>query len=334
MAILNRIFRSPQKPATAAGDAVARKQAGAEPSSARAFIEAKQPSQRTYFFVGGHPRSGTNWISNLCNLHPDICCHGEFHFEIMYEALSRFTGKPWYLASEPRVKSVASAAVDELVRKSLDAMADARKPGARVVGDHTPKPLQTMLEDAAYIVATRDGRDVIVSWTFHLLRTGMVDIVHEACRDTFQREVSAGMQDPEKLTTAAKHLLRDQEWVTRLGSGWSLEIQNDWPQLAAIKASGSRSRAMVVRYEDLIRDVETTRAGIYEFLGAAPGKAAPVSRETKTLPGFEREDPKSFYRKGEAGDWKNYFDERSAQWFKACAAQQLIEAGYEKDDRW
>lgn len=331
MHLLTRIIRKAQQLGSPE-PAVIRN--GVQGSSAQALVEVKAKPVRTYFFVSGHPRSGTNWISNLCNLHPDICCHGEFHFEVMYEALERFTGKPWYVASEAHVKPVAEQAMASLVHRTLSAMADARKPAARIIGDHTPKPFGVMLPDAAYIIALRDGRDVVVSWTFHLLRTGMSDIVHEQARDTFVREHAAIGGDPERLKTAARNLLRDQEWITRLASGWSLEVQNDLPKYAELKTSHERARAMIVRYEDLLRDVEGGRTRIYEFLGASPERAAPVSRETRTLPGFEREDPKSFYRKGEAGDWKNYFDEQTAGWFKASAAQQLIDTGYEKDDRW
>lgn len=299
-----------------------------------ARVELKPGAAKTYFFISGHPRSGTNWLSNLCNLHPDICCHGEFHFEVMYDALEKFTAKRWYVASEAHVKSVAEHAIEQLVHRTLDAMAENRKPGARIIGDHTPKPFQVLVSDGAYIVAMRDGRDVIVSWTFHLLRTGMAEIVHEQTRQTFLRELSAGMDDSARLKVAAQNLLRDQEWVTRLASGWALEVQNDLPRVQALKSEGGKARVLVVRYEDLLQDVEGGRARIYEFLGAAPDKAEPLSAESKTTPGFGREDPKSFYRKGEAGDWKNYLDDRGAGWFKACAAKELIDAGYETGDSW
>jgi hypothetical protein len=335
MDLIGRIIRKAQRLGSnePTGEAPARNGVHAAGVQAGA-VEIKPGTRRTFFFVSGHPRSGTNWISNLCNLHPDICCHGEFHFEVMYEALERFTNKPWYLGSLPHIKPVAEHALEQFVHRTLNAMADKRKPGARIVGDHTPKPFKLQLADGAYIVALRDGRDVVVSWTFHLLRTGMTDIVHDEARETFAREMSAGMDDPEKLKTAAQNLLRDQEWVTRLSAGWSLQIQNDLPAVQAISASGGAARVMIAKYEAMLSDVEGERARLYEFLGAAPDKALPISRETRTAPGFGREDPTHFFRKGESGDWKNYFDERTAGWFKACAGQQLIDAGYEKDERW
>lgn len=288
--------------------------------------------QRTFFFINGHPRSGTNWLSSLCNLHPDVCCHGEFHYQVLYDALRRFTGKAWYVGSEAHVKPVAEDAMAQFVRRTFNASADQRKPGARVMGDHTPKPLMPLLPGAAYIVSIRDGRDVVVSWTFHLLRTGMPEIVHDETRAVFERELAKVSGDAGKLKDAAMNLMRDQEWVTRVAAGWALQVQNDLPTAELLRQQGSR--VLVVRYEDMLANVEHGRGRLYEFLGVDPAKAGPLSRETHTTPGFGREDPSSFYRKGEAGDWKNYFDRHSAAWFKNVASRELIETGYETTDTW
>ncbi len=61
---------------------------------------------------------------------------------------------------------------------------------------------------------------------------------------------------------------------------------------------------------------------------ASPERAAPVSRETKTLPGFEREDPQSFYRKGEVGDWRNHFSPDAERWFLDEAHGAMAMLGY------
>jgi lipopolysaccharide transport system ATP-binding protein len=46
------------------------------------------------------------------------------------------------------------------------------------------------------------------------------------------------------------------------------------------------------------------------------------------------EDPVSHYRKGIAGDWRNYFTPRVADAFKKRFGDILIAAGYEKDLNW
>ena len=47
-----------------------------------------------------------------------------------------------------------------------------------------------------------------------------------------------------------------------------------------------------------------------------------------------QEDTSSFYRKGVAGDWNNYFTERDKQIYKEEAGELLIRLGYERDLDW
>lgn len=47
-----------------------------------------------------------------------------------------------------------------------------------------------------------------------------------------------------------------------------------------------------------------------------------------------REDPKSHYRKGTAGDWRNHFSPRHIACFKAQYGELLVKLGYEKDQEW
>ena len=47
-----------------------------------------------------------------------------------------------------------------------------------------------------------------------------------------------------------------------------------------------------------------------------------------------QEDPSSFYRKGVAGDWRNYFSEEDRRVFKEEAGELLIRLGYEEDLDW
>ncbi len=43
---------------------------------------------------------------------------------------------------------------------------------------------------------------------------------------------------------------------------------------------------------------------------------------------------RSFYRKGVAGDWKNYFSSQDREKFKRIASDILVRLGYEKDYSW
>ena len=78
---------------------------------------------------------------------------------------------------------------------------------------------------------------------------------------------------------------------------------------------------------------------------AAPniGRAHPAAAQAVSSASFEKlskgrergqEDVTSFYRKGIAGDWKNYFTERDKEIYKEEAGELLIRLGYERDLDW
>ena len=56
-----------------------------------------------------------------------------------------------------------------------------------------------------------------------------------------------------------------------------------------------------------------------------------LRKEYEHEPRFEG---KKFFRKGEIGDWKNYFTRRDGQMFHELAGNQLLAAGYATDARW
>ena len=47
-----------------------------------------------------------------------------------------------------------------------------------------------------------------------------------------------------------------------------------------------------------------------------------------------REDPRSHYRKGTAGDWRNHFTERHVSYFKEHFGDLLVTLGYESGREW
>ena len=87
-----------------------------------------------------------------------------------------------------------------------------------------------------------------------------------------------------------------------------------------------------LKYEDLHRDTEGERAKLFKFLDVDPERAASIKGVLE--PGFKRERPSEFLRKGIVGDWKNYFSPQTKAWFKEEAGEQLIKYGYEKTPDW
>src|SRR5207244_3144856 len=155
--------------------------------------------EHEFFFVRGHPRSGTNWVGALLNLHPQVNCFGEFHFEDIRNAIDTLQSQPWQITAREPLKRVQDAWFEELVRRSIMTLKP-RKPLAHWIGDRTPRGLRVFIEHAPHFLIIRDGRDVLVSWTFHVLRMRphVLDVVVPAdLRLGFNRLYEHFQSDPE-----------------------------------------------------------------------------------------------------------------------------------------
>lgn len=311
---------------------------GLGPRRAVAVASPEGARAHDIFFVRGHPRSGTNWVGALLNLHPQINCFGEFHFEDIRTAIDTLQSQVWQITSREPVRSALDAGFEDLVRRCVLSL-ESRKPEARWIGDRTPRGLRVFLQGSPYILVVRDGRDVLVSWTYHVLRQKphVVDAVVPAdLRAGFEPLYQRFQADPRCFQTHPEDLLSNEGWVRLVASRWSNWVTSDAASVSRIRANepGSIGRVLVVRYESLHADAERGRREMYEFLGLDPAEAAPLSREGRTAAGFEAEDPGSFYRHGQVGDWKRHRTDRFARWFKESAGEALVALDYEKDGAW
>ena len=122
-----------------------------------------------------------------------------------------------------------------------------------------------------------------------------------------------------------------------------LHTLEDWlPVNAEIQRSWVESGEQLIRYEDLLVD---DKAILEEILldkcelGVSRRKLGrAIDKESfEQLSGGRargEEDTSAHYRKGIAGDWRNYFTERIKDEFKRRYGDLLISTGYERDDAW
>lgn len=305
--------------------------------------ETPAAAPRRFVFISGHPRSGTNWVSSLLNRHPEVFSDGEFHFLILRWAMDGFTSLPWYMGAGEPYRSVAERGLQQTIRDCMIERARQRGRGeARVIADHTPRLFRLMISppEARYIVVQRDGRDVLVSYTFHLLNTKAPEVVHESVRAFFAQQIQAIDRTNESdrkaaQRAAAQALLNHEPWVRYYANFWSDHVLHDKRIYLDVAAQGHSDSVRFVSYEKLRASTEEHRRSLYQHIGVDPSLALPLSADSNTAPGFGgREDVTSFYRKGEPGDWRNYFTADTARWFNTTAGMALLELGYEPDSRW
>lgn len=295
----------------------------------RALVQTGLGDEREmqYFFIAGFGKSGTNWVSSLLNLHPKIRCSGEFNLNCFREAMDRFAGEGGgRLGGLEPYCSIAEDACNTLIERVLTALLD-ENPDATHLGDRTPRPLAELLPGAPTIWLMRDPRDVIVSFTYHYLRLKPgYNISHwgDGIRDFFMLYAERfHTSPPESSFEAAKTLLAQKRWVGFVAQQWAQRTEQDLSS-----KENWESPLLEVRYEDLHTDAEAGLARMLNFLGLDPNQAAAVSRENNTAPGFDDENPDSFYRKGAVGDWQNYDTPAFREGFEEYAGITAEKVGY------
>ncbi len=282
-----------------------------------------KPNPPTPFFLCGFGKSGTNWVANLLNLHPAILCDGEWHFQHFLHAWEEFAKYPWQLGSRQPARHIAREHVERLIRECLSTMAD-RKPGVRLVGDRSPRPLQELIRGAKTIYVYRDGRDVLVSYTFHHLRAGKAHHFPEHLRESFTRHKHAFQQDPDAMSPDNPGLLADEAWVRETARFWAWRVLDDIKH-----GAGTETDTLLnIRYEDLHQDLTSQCTRMYALLGVDPHKATPPTLKTGTATGFSQENRKSLYRKGAVGDWQRFASPEFVQWSNEEACEALEQLGY------
>lgn len=177
------------------------------------------------------------------------------------------------------------------------------------------------------IAVLRDGRDVMVSYYFHLI----------VPRPTTSTRYSAAIRDHLGITEpldVVGNLPRFIDWVHRDGFP-----HFTWGQF--VDRWLDDEQAVVTSYERLKSDAAGELARILDELGldvprTATEKAA-VDFDFQRMsrgrtPGTE--DASAFVRKGIVGDWRNRFSREAADVFQHWGGAQLAKAGYVSDGSW
>lgn len=268
-------------------------------------------------------KSGTNWLGSLLASHQDISVRGEFHWQDLAGPLNKLVGRAVF--QEDGLAQATRKEFQEFVKRCLrNSAAD----GATVIGDRTPHTLSPLvLPDSPHISIVRDGRDVLVSRAFHLYNNAKIHRLFDRI-PAMKKDHERFVANPWYFKKNPEMLLRHEVMVKESVNWWVKHHETDRNTLEKHPYLQTR----FVKYEDLHQDTARIRAELFEFLEVDPKKAAELHGVLK--PGFQKERPNQFLRKGVVGDWKNYFSDDTRKWFKECGGEELVRQGYEASQDW
>ena len=296
------------------------------------------------FVIVASPKSGTTWMQKLIGAHRDMHC-GESRLFGRYFDPSNPTGPHITIEQTARHLSrhLGLGHADDGFCKQLtfdlaDAVAVrcASHAGVSLYGEKfTPYP--GTAEHAADMLAeydpgirlvhlVRDGRDVIVSGAAHRLNI--------ARQRWASGKPGAGADDLEAAQQLEDKVIPDV-WFQHFLENW---IDVNTAMLEAVPMFRSVLR---LQYEELLTDTEAQATKLLRHIAEGSGvsvtpgqaKACVEAASFRNLTGGREpgeEDRESFFRKGAAGDWKEWFTIDQMHEFDERAGELLEALGYDR----
>ena len=257
--------------------------------------ELARLAERQLFFVDGQPRSGTTWLQQMLDAHPDVCCRGEAlfrdHLAVPLDRVMRqrhqelhernssifgHTGGYPLPAADDTQFLVGTGILLALRQQAMGR-------DCKAIGEKTPgnlfffPQLKSLFPNSKLIGIARDPRDVIASnWHRFQNRPGS----DEAAKTAFVRRV----------------LPMADEWMRTM-----LTYRERYPDSYRI-----------VTYESLLQTARPVLAGLFSFLTVSDRDDIVADCVARTA--FERltggrkagvVENGAFLRRGVAGDWRS-----------------------------
>ena len=252
------------------------------------------------FFVVGQGKSGTGWLKDMLNSHPEVLCRGEGRFfgrskrreglidaavdnvgmqrripppSSLYNAIAESEYlRLWVERSVWNGRIDAEEHLNNLTRLAIDyfLMSRLSKAQKRLVGDKTPfygpedvKEIATVYPEAKVIHIIRDGRDQAVSRMHHVWNKSTDRSGINELMPEEARKRDAFYQNRQAFLDSGEGIFTEER-LRNLARSWGITVSS------AIRYGQELlgDNYAQVRYEDLLQRPEEEARRLFEFLGA------------------------------------------------------------------
>jgi hypothetical protein len=271
-----------------------------------------------YFLITAMPKSGTTWVQRICRAHPEMHCRAEDQFTKFWSRISDIVTEYNDLIMlrdqqrdkqgvEPLDRGDSVKLFYAMIRVALE------KAPEHVVWSGikeltlSARGFMRYLPDARVINVIRDPRDIAISALAHSRRVAQgknPDL--DELSDFF-------------LSETANHWLKQLELVNA--------VRREFPD-----------RTFDIHYENLIDDFPAAVAGMLDFFGldstANTIEALRLETDFTRLSGGRSpgdEDGSSYFRKGQARDWRGMLSSAQITLVNDICGAELIAHGYDPE---
>jgi SAM-dependent methyltransferase len=313
------------------------------------------PKGTSFFFLVGNMRSGTTWLMDLLNTHPDFRCGGEMHaverpdcsFPTL-ESVSRNAAslRQWYLSPNNGWSSPFQTGPhqpqleDDFVRFFFEwtlyrYLQSQGIPTPRFIGDKSPTHTRSLVRrlrmyfgiyEPFVLHLVRDPRDTAVSRWFQMRKRqnlGQFDFAEGfRCKED-EIACASLMADPEKHVESNDFFCYP-DFLPSVFDEW-MDVNSG---LVRDGKAAFGERYLMVKYEDMKADLPGTLQQIFRWFGAS-GADSVIAEIMDRNDVTKMVEKKETYRKGLTGEWAKYFNEDDTALFNERVRSVSKTFGYE-----
>lgn len=253
-------------------------------------------------FCLGLPKSGTTFLSQILNSHPNISCSPEQQIDFFFKALPQlFEQYGKQIANTARIKgdSVIRPFENEDLKEMLSLIiTKAAKRGAQQ---------RDVLWHGLY------DNSIIMYPDWYIKRFPNAKFIH-IIRNPASIVLSSWHHN-HRVQSNFSERARDIE-------SWATEVSKQWSYFVGLWQSLSDNRNILFcQYENLIHSPISAYKEIFDFLGVdtQEGTINTIIKSTT----FKKDDNNKFYRKAETEEWRVQLSEESIENIKKEASKHM-----------